>query len=237
MGSEFTILPSERQRVFANCALELFMILNAWKPRILPEIRNAIHSVALTVAKWGGYEFGILVGWFNFDWPFMWPYDVIFCPWAVDKDWLLGKLLWLVETINLSRLSISSVSFLLNLISSRSRRLAISNNDLRQMFRFKLLTIKDFPVMINHFSIPLYGSFIVYACAHYLLAGLMWIIMKIKSISHQLSCLSISCRVIDCRISSLRLVLCSTLVKDAWFIRHEILIFLEYILFSSKAGW
>lgn len=124
----------------------------------------------------------------NLDWSFMGPDDVIVASGAVYKHRFLCKFIWLVEAINLSGLSISSVSFLLNLVGHSSCKLrgSVSNFNLRQMLSFKLQAIEYFSIVVENSSSLLYARFIIDACAQYFSVGPTYtIIMKIYCILHR----------------------------------------------------
>ena len=112
---KFSIFPFEHCLVVPIGRLEFFMVLNSSKPGILVEIRNAVDLMTLARSQVIEDSSGILlrpVG--------MWPNNVEIHSGVVHQSWLLSKLLVVIEPINLSRLSICSVSLLLNLIGGLS---------------------------------------------------------------------------------------------------------------------
>lgn len=115
MMGKFSIFSFEHCLIVSIGRLEFFMVLNSSEPGILVEIRNAVHLMTLARSQIIEDSSGILFGPVG-----MWPKNVEVHSGVVHESWLLSELLLVIKPINLSGLSICSVSLLLNLVGSLS---------------------------------------------------------------------------------------------------------------------
>ena len=112
---ELSIVSPEHFAIASHCTLVLLVQLQPGEPVVLPELTNTVYLVALSALD-------LLQNLVRLDCSlhrgltaFTGPQDVEVGPGVVQKRCASCKLIWLEQTINLARLSIGTVSLLLDL--------------------------------------------------------------------------------------------------------------------------
>lgn len=133
ISRQFAIVSSENKGVVFHWSLVAFVELHAGRAAILMELADAVNLVAASIPNILHHFCRLLRVRHRLSLALVWTNDIVVVSWMIEHICSSQELVGLEQTINLSRLRMRSICFLLEFLTSSFLK-SVINFDLRASF-------------------------------------------------------------------------------------------------------